>query len=269
MERMLQGRPRLTGAVASAAITAKHRELCRVAFDGEDWVHHYPRGVVVERSPNGFTAAMRDASTWDVFLYQYAPQPGDVVVDLGAGVGGEVRELSRLVGPNGRVVSVEAHPAVFRCLEKTVRLNRLCNVQTVHCAVSDRTGVVGIEDAAGHVGNAVTSAETGLKVRALPLRQIMALADIDHIDFLKVNIEGFEWPVLRESSDLLRHVRHVAVACHDFNADRTGNDWQRTFENVSDLIVEAGFHLTTRPNDERSWVRNYVYGSRVPARQRP
>ena len=41
------------------------------------------------------------------------PQPGDIVLDVGAGTGTEALPLSQLVGDKGKVVSIEAHPATF------------------------------------------------------------------------------------------------------------------------------------------------------------
>lgn len=39
-----------------------------------------------------------------IYCYRYVPKPGDVVVDLGAGVGQEAFALGRLVAPNGVVL---------------------------------------------------------------------------------------------------------------------------------------------------------------------
>src|SRR4051794_22461299 len=45
--------------------------------------------------------------------WAYQPKEGDAVVDIGAGIGEQALVLSRLVGPTGKVVCVEANPEAF------------------------------------------------------------------------------------------------------------------------------------------------------------
>ncbi len=108
----------------------------------------------------GPSASLQDRNTWDAFLYGYRPEPGDTILDLGAGVGGEARLLSRLVGPSGRVVSVEAHPRMFGCLRRTIELNRLSNVTAVHRAMMGVRGIAFIEDRLAYGSNGVTTMPT-------------------------------------------------------------------------------------------------------------
>src|SRR4051812_15909470 len=51
---------------------------------------------------------LRDAD--DYWFHVYRPQPGDMIVDIGAGRGEDVFAFSRAVGPSGRVVAIEPHP---------------------------------------------------------------------------------------------------------------------------------------------------------------
>ena len=75
-------------------------------------------------------------------MYQYVPREGDTIVDVGAGTGWETLLFSRTVGMSGRVISIEAHPRVFRCLSKMRAANRLENVTLVQAAVADQEGEV-------------------------------------------------------------------------------------------------------------------------------
>ncbi|MFG1675952.1 FkbM family methyltransferase [Micromonospora sp. NPDC049282] len=205
-----------------------------------------------------------DRAAEDVFLHGYRPRPGDTVLDVGAGVGSEVRLLSRLVGPQGRVVAVEGHPRTFRCLRRAVALNGLSNVTLVSCAVVDEPGTVRLDEHdQTHLRNALTSDGTdGVEVPGRTLAEIISTLGLDRVDLLKMNIEGAELPALRGSSDALRHVRNLAVSCHDFLAEEPGREWQRTFKGVTELLREAGYSIRTRPDDPRPWVPYYVYASR-------
>lgn len=255
---------RVLAWAGSVLVSVKRGSLCRVRHEDGDWIHHYRTGVVVNTTLGGPSADMEDRATSDTFLFDYRPGPGDTVVDVGAGVGSEVRLLSRLVGPTGRVVSIEAHPRVFRCLRQTVVRNRLTNVSLVQCAVVGEAGVVHLEDdLTGHWSNGLTADPThAVAVNGRTLTEILASLAVDRVDLLKMNIEGAELAVLAGSLDALATVAHIAVSCHDFKADRVGGDWQRTFEPVGALLRDAGYTVRSRSDDSRPWIRDYLYASR-------
>jgi Protein-L-isoaspartate(D-aspartate) O-methyltransferase (PCMT) len=84
---------------------------------------------------------------------KYTPQAGAVVFDVGAGIGAEALLFSRLVGPSGRVVSIEAHPATYDRLVKLCAVNRLENVTPLQVAVSDGEGNIVLSDDTHHLQN--------------------------------------------------------------------------------------------------------------------
>ncbi|MBK8142713.1 MAG: hypothetical protein IPK57_18205 [Chitinophagaceae bacterium] len=55
-------------------------------------------------------------------LFTYQPRRGEIVLDLGAVLGEETLYYSQLVGHKGRVLAIEANPAVFEVLKKLLRL---------------------------------------------------------------------------------------------------------------------------------------------------
>jgi FkbM family methyltransferase len=245
-------------------VSARRRELCVAQPTEGGWVHRYRDGITVHPRLGGPSARLQDEATRDHFLYGYQPRTGETVFDVGAGVGGEVRLFSRLVGPAGRVVSIEAHPGTFRLLTRTVALNGLTNVTALQLAVTGDPGTAYIEDrAVNHVANGLTTDSVrGVAVTGETLPAIMRCVAVDQIDLLKMNIEGTELAALRAAAGCLHAVRHIAVSCHDFKADRHGGDWQRTYAPVTQLLRAAGFSIRTRPADGRPWIRYYVYGSR-------
>ena len=79
---------------------------------------------------------LRDAA--DYWFHVYQPQPGDTIVDIGAGRGEDVFAFSRAVGPAGTVWAIEPHPVSFGVLRKFCALNRLKNVTALNYACVDR-----------------------------------------------------------------------------------------------------------------------------------
>ena len=68
------------------------------------------------------TKYLRDAD--DYWFHVYQPQPGDVIVDIGAGRGEDVFAFSKAVGRTGHVWAIEAHPTSYTMLGRFCRAER-------------------------------------------------------------------------------------------------------------------------------------------------
>jgi FkbM family methyltransferase len=255
------GRRGLLTLPGSVWVSFAYREPCLVYWRDGAWIHHY-RGAKIPHAtlgraapPSVFTAQARE-----MFLYEYVPGTGDVVFDIGAGVGAEMLLFSRLVGPSGRVVSVEAHPRTYSRLHDLYKANRLGNVTPLQVAVSDTDGAVSISDLDHHLRNAVLGADVGgIEV---PARRVDTLANelgIERIDLLKMNIEGAERQAIQGVGTLLDNTRHVCISCHDFLADDGGPHELRTKGFVREFLTERGFQVSTRDEAADPWTRDYVY----------
>lgn len=108
----------LTLAANQLAIMARHG-VQRIFYDDGIWIHQTTDGHFACHHPY-IRLNMAGLDTWarTVFLRNYQPKPGDVILDIGAGAGEEALTFSRAVGSSGRVICVEAHPRTFRCLQK-------------------------------------------------------------------------------------------------------------------------------------------------------
>ncbi len=234
----------------------------RVFFD-QVWVHGTPEGYVAHRKIKpGTSIAELCAVTRDYYLYLYDPKPGDIVVDIGAGIGAETLTLARAVGPTGLVVSIEAHPETFTCLRKLCEYNGLDNVVPIKCAVAEREGAhLCIEDHKRHISNRVVEDDTGIQVRVTTVDAVIREIKLSRIDFLKMNIEGAEKRAIIGMTNAIRITRNIVIACHDFRADRDGLPEMCTKQCIVDFLQANDFEITTRMNDSRPWVRNHVYGT--------
>jgi FkbM family methyltransferase len=221
-------------------------------------MHHYRDGTIPH--PTLGRAAPPAVLTSDarrLYLYEYTPRRGDVVFDIGAGIGAETLLFSRLVGSAGRVVSVEAHTRTFRRLVDLCRANELANVTTLNLAITDEDGEARISDGPEHLRNALT-ANGGIRVQARRLDTLARDLGVARLDLLKMNIEGAEREALPGMGTLLDRTRHVCISCHDFLSDDL-----RTKAFVTEFLTEHGFRLTARDDAPEPWTRDYVYGTRV------
>jgi FkbM family methyltransferase len=244
-----------------------------VFYDGV-WIHRYddtyyvdePQFNYLTQFPYWADAAQRMASeSRDYWFYAFAPTPGLVILDVGAGIGTDTLFFSKAVGPAGKVIAIEAHPRTFAKLQATCRWNRLANVTAVHCAVMDKACPVYIEDQLKHEENAV-SLERGMQhlptpVRGIALDGLCRELGIGRIDLIKMNIEGAERFAIGGMKEAVRRARHVCIACHDWRSNERAEFCTRAA--VTEFLLENGFRISTRDDDPRMPVKDHIHGTKV------
>lgn len=192
---------------------------------------------------------------------KYLPSAGDVVVDIGAGVGEETIVVSSLIGPKGRVFAIEAHPRTFRALRYLVTVNNLTNVETSNVAISESDGPVLIEDTTNSLANSIlqNTGKNQFSVPGMTLDNYVSQHGITRIDLLKMNVEGAEQLIVKGMNTSWNLVRHAAISCHDFRYRQGESEFFKTKEFIVDVLKSKGFEVTTQHSSD-SMVDDYVYG---------
>jgi len=91
--------------------------------------------------------AVRQVGTFDLgqsYALQTLCRPGDVVIDVGANIGGFTVPLAERVGPSGRVHAFEPFRKLFQHLTANVALNGLSNVWTHNFALGPQAKEISI-----------------------------------------------------------------------------------------------------------------------------
>lgn len=206
---------------------------------------------------------LRDAE--DYWFHVYKPQPGDVIVDIGAGRGEDVFAFSKAVGPQGTVWAVEAHPVSFSALDLFCRLNGLANVNCVHMAATAEPRSLQIETLPVWESNYLRSGDpspTSHAVEGRPFDDYAAEHGIGRIDFIKMNIEGAERWALPGMRACMKRARFACISAHDFRARRGDGEEFRTRAFVEEFMRECGFTLLSRDDDPRYYVPDHIHGYR-------
>ncbi|QIM20674.1 FkbM family methyltransferase [Phycicoccus sp. HDW14] len=224
------------------------------------WHYHWPEGRVAD------PGRWKDAQGWatqgfyygmeDLLWSDYRPGPGDVVLDIGAGHGGETLYLADMVGPTGRVLSVEAAGTPYASLADLVARNGWTHVEPIRLAVGAEAGTARISDDTHWVAGNVFG-ERGEAVAMDTIDALCAERGIEHVDWVKMNIEGAERDALRGMESMAARVHHLTISCHDF----LGTDWGRSLEFVTSWLADHGF--TVRRREVGDFVQQcYLYASR-------
>jgi FkbM family methyltransferase len=173
---------------------------------------------------------------WHVLLFgSYEPEVrkifrtvlplGGVAVDVGANVGWHTLLMASLVGVSGRVLAIEPNPALQLRLHDHLYLNRLGHVEVISSVAADREEMMefyapGLNDRNSGNGHVIErppgDAET-IRVAARRLDTIIATAKCERLDLIKIDVEGFEWRVLRGGDDSIAKFRpHIVF---EYNAE--------------------------------------------------
>jgi FkbM family methyltransferase len=125
---------------------------------------------------------------------------GGVFVDVGANVGTYAIVLARHVGTSGKVIAIEPHPVTHARLAFNRAASGFAQVRLVAAAAGPSDGELTIETdgdnlGASHIvtGNAASNV---IRVPSLRLQRILGDAGVDHVDALKIDVEGYEDRVL-------------------------------------------------------------------------
>lgn len=134
-------------------------------------------------------------------------KPGMSAIDVGANHGVFALTMARLVGPEGQVTAFEPGLEAQGLLERSIARNRLANLELVRAAVAEIPG-----EAALHDGNGSSEAASlaggagrpGRRVRVTTLDAEWSRLGCPPVDFVKIDVEGFEGQVIAGARRLLR-----------------------------------------------------------------
>lgn len=143
---------------------------------------------------------------------------GTTAIDVGANVGLFTLALAQAVGERGRVLSFEP------CRETTARLmtnidaNNVHNVSVYALALSDSKGVLTLHQGRDSAFNRVEkisgapdAGRTADLIECGRLDDIWVQAGQPNVSVMKIDVEGFELPVLSGSQEVLSRCRPVLL----------------------------------------------------------
>lgn len=146
---------------------------------------------------------------FDREIYSFtAKNPAPRIIDGGANIGMSALYFKK-AHPQSRITAFEADPAIAAVLRRNVEAQDLTDVEIRSEALwSERTEIAFAPEGAdaGKVGDAGNA----IRVPAVPLADFLG----EPVDFLKLDIEGAEWEVLKSCAGHLGAVDKLFVEYH-------------------------------------------------------
>jgi FkbM family methyltransferase len=206
-------------------------------------------------------------------------------VDVGANWGYFTLLAANLVGPTGRVLSLEPDPRLFTALEENIQRSRLDHVVALQLAAASepsRLTLAGYDERSDNFGvsHIVTGSSEGkglFQVHADSLDRLLKEHNLDSVDLMKMDIEGGEalaLPGLEES--LQKHrVKRLLLELHPHQIVELGGSvtavmGQLEMAGYTARTIDHSFQATrraayTKSNDPTSWLRPFTIFDRLDA----
>jgi len=202
-------------------------------------------------------------------------KPGDVCVDVGAALGLYTVTLSRLVGPQGTVHSVEplvfAHPALSYVLRPregrnirrhSVALGNGQGREVMSVPVRHGSPVTGrsflTAGANGLGSNEEFDEHLDVVVKTDTMDHFVEVNGISRLDFVKADVEGAELRVLEGAKGTIERLKPTfLLEIEERHVERFGYQ----AKDVADFLTERGYRMSTWHGGE--WVPTRTIGDEV------
>lgn len=168
---------------------------------------------------------------------------GDIFVDVGANVGYFSLMASRIVGPTGRVISVEPNPATLARLSRTVAENSISNITLCNVGLGDTSAKAELFTCTSEGNDTASMLPSGndqsITVDVLPLDQLVEQLGLTRVDYLKIDVDGFEHKVFAGAAKLMASgkLRYLQCEFSDIHLRIVGS----SPEKLHDTITSYGY----------------------------
>ena len=140
---------------------------------------------------------------------------GNIVVDVGANIGLHTLNMARIVGNTGQVFAFEPDPSNFKILGKNVKVNNYKNIILEQKAVGDKHGRATLYHADNPGMHRIfpqTKAKGQVQVELTSLDKYFIDSNlVDKINFIKIDIEGLEFSVLKGMENILKNNKKIKI----------------------------------------------------------
>lgn len=132
------------------------------------------------------------------------------IIDCGANIGLSVLYFKGL-HPKATVLAFEPDAANFKLLQKNITANGLKDVTAMQSAVWTHNDTVSFSSNGSQGSQISNENKNSVTVKASRLADFL---NQKQVDFLKIDIEGAEWEVLKDCAPYLHHVQDLFVEYH-------------------------------------------------------
>lgn len=199
-----------------------------------------------------------DTTYEEIFCTFYQPKKGDVILDLGAGIGTELNYFMEKINTEGNYYGIEASPKCFRKLELLKKKNAYNNCLNHNIAISGRNGKIWMEEQDNYIINQINDQSKGVEIPSYTLDNFIKENEISKINFLKVNIEGAEYEMVDGMQESIEIIENLAISCHDF---LSYCDDEKIKNKIVGFLLKNNFEIYSKKTGNKV-LDSWIYGKK-------
>jgi FkbM family methyltransferase len=176
---------------------------------------------------------------------------GGTFIDAGANIGVMSLAAAKTVGTQGRVLSFEPHPETRTILEKNIALNGFSQIeiQPLGLGSGRSTGTLFSEEKNRGGASLIDYEENdehGAEIQIASLDSLVEGLNLDKLDLIKIDIEGWEFEMLKGAKETLNKLRPALIVEIDLHRKLEGG----TVAEMVDFLVELGYEVYRFPENK-------------------
>ena len=136
---------------------------------------------------------------------------GNNVIDVGANIGHHSLFLSKCVGKNGKVYCFEPIKSIYERLLNNIELNSMDNINAYNYALGDKVTEQTIFINDKDKGSSSLFSFNSTSKKEIVKIQKLDLLNIENIKFIKIDVEGYEYEVLKGAENLINKYHPIII----------------------------------------------------------
>lgn len=171
----------------------------------------------------------------EMYFLKRIIKPNDTVMDIGANIGIYTVYLSKIVGTNGHVYSLEPYGPTYNILKRMVEKLNLKNCKVINAAVGDSQSNVSLDlplTKSGRVNDTYVhiKEDRNGQIQMTTVDEIVDKNSIAGLNFIKIDVEGYEFFVLKGAEMTIRvHKPVILIEIQDEWTKRYGKKKKEIF----------------------------------------
>lgn len=195
---------------------------------------------------------------WEVFINKSYEKylkikPGDIVLDIGANIGMFTIKAAKNAGEKGKVIAIEPEPNNVKILKENCRSFK--NIKIIPYAVGNSSGqielTIGIHTGGHYIEPDINKRanQKTISVHIEKIDNIVKNLKLDVIDFVKIDVEGWEIETLKGAINSLGKIKFFSIASY-----HTENEQIQ----ITYFLKSRNFNVISDRDKTYAWNKKYL-----------
>lgn len=172
------------------------------------------------------------------------------ILDIGANIGTTALYYAS-INAEAKILAFEPHPITFKRASENIQLNKFKNIQLINLGLGEHKEIVKLYEVNEHNPgmNRIIAENKNLPYKEIEidsLDNILSERQISKIDFIKIDVEGFEYAVLAGGKKSIMQSKPIMFIELDDNNMRENN---KSARELIELLLSFGYREIFRADN--------------------